>query len=154
MLKRLRKPVLIFLLCAVAAPWARAQVQPTQADRVSTYRKCEMQRRMFDGYCWVSIVDLIANPELFDGQKVLVQGYVHLEFEGNGVYLHRDDFRYHNSRNGLWLATADAGDLSKCQDSYAMVKGMFKAGVGGHFDLYGGVLEHITACTKVEPREK
>lgn len=40
------------------------------------------------------MVDLIANPELFNGMKVLVTGYVHVEFEGRGIYLDRDEFLY------------------------------------------------------------
>jgi hypothetical protein len=30
---------------------------------------------------------LIADPKRFDGQTVRVIGYLHLEFEGNAVYL-------------------------------------------------------------------
>src|SRR6266850_7297599 len=35
----------------------------------------------------VSLLELVARPELFDGKRVRVTGYVHLEFEGNALYL-------------------------------------------------------------------
>jgi hypothetical protein len=35
-----------------------------------------------------------------------------------------------------------------------MVKGTFRAGLGGHFDLYAGVLDNITACNKVHSRKQ
>jgi hypothetical protein len=105
---------------------------------------------MFDGYCKVSIVDLIANPELFDGVKVLVAGYVHVEFEGRGIYLHKDDFLYGITRNGLWLSATNSVDLTKCQDTYANVRGTFRSGLGGHFDDWTGTLDQVSACNRLK----
>jgi hypothetical protein len=99
---------------------------------------------MFDGYCMVSMVDLIANPALFDGRNVLIDGYIHIEFEGRGIYLHKDDYLYGITRNALWLTSAGSVDLTKCQDSYASLRGTFRAGVGGHGDFFAGVLDHVT----------
>jgi hypothetical protein len=107
---------------------------------------------MFDGYCMVSMVDLIANPDLFDGAKVLVAGYVHVEFEGRGIYLHTDDFLYGITRNGLWLEATDVVDLTKCQDAYAYVRGTFRAGIGGHNDAWAATLDQVTACDRIQPR--
>jgi len=42
----------------------------------------------------VSLVQLIANPAEWDGKRVMVSGYLHLEFEGNALHLHRDDHVY------------------------------------------------------------
>jgi hypothetical protein len=109
---------------------------------------------MFGGYCMLSIVDLIANPELFDGVKVMVAGYVHLEFEGRGIYLHKDDFVYGITRNGLWLTATNIVDFTKCQDAYAYVRGTFRAGIGGHYDAWTGTLEHVTACDRIQSRRR
>src|SRR5262249_40467238 len=100
--QRFRNSILTLVCGALVAGSAIPQEQPAQPDSREKYRKCALQARMFDGYCWVSMVDLIANPQLFDGMNVLVAGYVHVEFEGRGIYLHKDDFRYGISRNGLW----------------------------------------------------
>jgi len=112
---------------------------------------------MFDGYCFLSMIDLIANPELFDGKKVIVKGYVHFEFEGNGIFLHKEDFLYGIDRNALWLSLSSserAKKFSDCQDSYAMVRGTFKAGIGGHNSMLSGELHDIAECSVVEKRRE
>ncbi len=146
---RFRKSILTFVCMALAVANAMPQEQPIKPGPLEKYRMCEVQERMFDGYCMVSIIDLIANPELFDGRKVLVTGYVHIEFESRSVYLHKDDCLYYITRNGLWLAEGDSIDLKKCQNSYAYVRGTFRAGIGGHFSGWSGVLEHIAVCDRV-----
>jgi hypothetical protein len=40
----------------------------------------------------VSMVQLLATPERFHGKRVRFTGFVHLAFEGNGIYLHKEDF--------------------------------------------------------------
>jgi len=152
MTHRFRNWLLTLVCGALVTASAIPQEQPPQPDSHEKYRRCALQARMFDGYCWVSMVDLIANPQLFDGVKVLVAGYVHVEFEGRGIYLHKDDFRYGITRNGLWLSETDTADLSKCQDTYAFVRGTFRAGIGGHFDAWTGTLDQVGACHKIEAR--
>jgi len=41
----------------------------------------------------VSLIQLIANPQAYDGKTVRITGFLHLEFEGNAIYLHNEDFR-------------------------------------------------------------
>ena len=153
MSKRSRNPALILVCGVLAAASANSQELPAKQELREKYRMCALQEQMFNGYCMLSIVDLIANPEMFDGRKVLIQGYVRIEFEGQGVYLHQDDFRYGITRNALWV-TADGGvDLKGCQDSYALVKGTFRAGIGGHFGMFSGVLDEVTECSKIQLRK-
>jgi len=151
MSQRFRNSILALVCGALLAASAIPQEQPAQPDSPDKYRNCALQARMFDGYCWVSMVDLIANPALFDGMKIMVLGYVHVEFEGRGIYLHEDDFHYSITRNGLWLGKTTV-DLSKCQDTYADVRGTFRAGIGGHFDAWSGTLDQVVACRKLEAR--
>ena len=49
----------------------------------------------------VSLVQLIASPAEYDGNVVAVIGFLRLEFEGNELYLGRDDYRYAVTKNGL-----------------------------------------------------
>jgi hypothetical protein len=51
----------------------------------------------------VTLVQLIANPEKFDGRLIRVIGFLRLEFEGDVLYLHREDFEKQLTENGLWL---------------------------------------------------
>ncbi len=51
----------------------------------------------------VSLIQLIANPQAYDNKRVRITGFLHLEFEGNVIYFHNEDFRYRLTKNGLWI---------------------------------------------------
>jgi hypothetical protein len=147
---RIRNSILILMFGVLTPVGAIPQESPAQPNPVEKYRRCDLQVRMFDGYCFLSMIDLIANPELFDGKKVIVKGYVHFEFEGNAIYLHKEDFLYGIDRNSLWLSLSSIDRAKKfpdCQDSYAVVRGTFKAGIGGHNDMASGELHDIAECS-------
>ena len=40
----------------------------------------------------VSILQLIVTPERYDTKKVQVEGFLHLEFEGNALYLSENHY--------------------------------------------------------------
>ncbi|MDR3157746.1 MAG: hypothetical protein LBU11_01785 [Zoogloeaceae bacterium] len=108
----------------------------------------------------VSLIQLIANPEKYHGKTVLVSGFMHLEFEGHALYLHRDDAMHFLSRNGIWVDWYDweEGDgeeklrsrneffdqfLLPHNDSYVVMEGVFNAKNTGHFGLWSGGIEQI-----------
>lgn len=154
---RSRNSILTSMLGVLTAVGAIPQEPAPQPGSVDRYRRCDLQVRMFEGYCFPSMIDLIANPELFDGKKIMVVGYVHVEFEGDAIYLHKDDFLYGIDRNSLalsLLSKTPTKELKKCQDSYALVRGTFKAGIGGHNSMASGELHDIANCTVVEKRRE
>lgn len=51
----------------------------------------------------VSIVQLLAVPEKYEGKLVSVRGFVRLESEGSAIYLHEEDYEQSLYSNGLWL---------------------------------------------------
>jgi hypothetical protein len=51
----------------------------------------------------VSMIQLIARPDDFDGEYVRVIGFYRHEFEGNALYLHREDYEQGLTKNGLWM---------------------------------------------------
>ena len=51
----------------------------------------------------VSLIQLIAQPEKFEGTRVRLIGFLRIEFEGNAIYLHREDFDHGIAKNGLWV---------------------------------------------------
>ncbi len=94
-----------------------------------------------------SIVQLLARPEVFDGKRVRVFGYIHIEFEGQGIYLHQEDKAHALYRNGLWVEFArDSTFKTPCQDRYVLVEGTFRARHHGHMGLWGGAITEITRC--------
>lgn len=100
----------------------------------------------------VSIVELIANPAKFDGKKIQLMGYIHFEFEGNGIYLHKEDQQFGLRRNGLWVEWAERVTRSlDCQDTYALIEGTFRAAHRGHLGLWSGAVTDMTRCMKWPP---
>ena len=95
----------------------------------------------------VSLVQLIANPKDYDGKLVRVIGFVKLEFEGNAIYLHQDDYKHNITKNGLWIDVSD--DIFKKQEEfdqkYVLVEGTFNAKKTGHMGL--GASAHCPRAT-------
>lgn len=95
----------------------------------------------------VSLVELIANPATYDGLRVRVIGWLNLEFEGNAIYLHREDHTYAITSNGLWVQLGPG--LSRepaCNKGYALIEGRFEARNTGHLGLWSGAIVDIDRC--------
>jgi hypothetical protein len=96
----------------------------------------------------VSLLQLIAAPDTFEGKYVRIHGFVRIEHEGTAVYLHREDFEHMLTRNGLWLAANDATPAgsreAQVNGRYAIIEGRFTAKKKGHKGLWSGSLEEIT----------
>src|SRR5262245_34650610 len=97
----------------------------------------------------LSLVQLIATPERYDGKFVRVWGYVRLEHEGSAVYLHKEDFERSLSRNGLWLTGPEQGEVSDC---YALVEGRFDARNKGHLGLWSGAIDRVSRLERWQGR--
>ncbi|RYG96373.1 MAG: hypothetical protein EON58_12210 [Alphaproteobacteria bacterium] len=94
------------------------------------------------------MVQLITTPERFEGKRVRVAGYLHLEFEGNGLYAHQDDLEHSLFKNGLWINIDRCGPPSKpdINDAYVLVEGRFTGQEQGHMGLSSGSLSEVTRC--------
>lgn len=104
----------------------------------------------------VSIVQLIATPEKYDGKVIQVVGFLRLEFEGNAIYLHEDDYRYAIYKNGLMIVSnanieAKAGKLNL---HYVIVEGTFNANNLGNKGLNSGTITNITYAADMGPPRK
>ncbi len=89
----------------------------------------------------VTMVELIASPEKFEGKSVRVIGYLHLEFEGTVLYLHKEDYDHALLGNGIWV---DIRDLkSKLSDNYVLLEGTFTAKKHGHLGMWRGELQDV-----------
>ena len=95
----------------------------------------------------VSMIELISNPEKFDGKRVIVSGFVHFEFEGNGLYLHEEDFVDGLRSNGIGLGVTPEQEkqYADCDSKYCFIVGTFHAVPPHHFSLWSGGLSNITA---------
>jgi len=51
----------------------------------------------------VSLINLIATPEQYDGKLVRVIGVGEVKFESNGLYFSKDDYKKVITKNAVWL---------------------------------------------------
>jgi len=103
----------------------------------------------------VSIVQLLANPQAYEGRTVEVSGFVNLEFEGNAIWLHEEDFRRSLYQNALWLdvSEAECADANgKPLSAYASISGTFTAKSHGHMGLWPGEITVTGSCFPLPSR--
>jgi len=93
----------------------------------------------------VSLIQLIANPTAFDQKRVLVKGYVMLDFENTTIYLSESDAAHRITRNSLWLYPSDSlyANRARFHRRYVLVEGTFNARRRGHLDLSSGAIDNI-----------
>jgi hypothetical protein len=118
------KALFLFILtCTLFAAKARPQEQPEN----------------------VTMVQLVANPEQFDGKLIRVIGFLRLEFEGDVLYLHREDYENALLGNGIWVDVTP--EISKQADTlnmhYVLLEGIFSAHEHGHMDAWRGTIKKI-----------
>jgi hypothetical protein len=110
-----------------------------------------------DGVEDVSMVQLIANPQAYDNKRVRIMGFLHLEFEGNVVYLHREDFDYVITKNALWVnipKDMTREQMKAVNNFYVICTGRFRAGMHGHMGLNSGEMDEVTRLEVWCPRPR
>lgn len=106
----------------------------------------ERDRQIQMQYEQVSLVALLADPERYDGRKVLVSGFVTLEFEGSGLHLDKNAYEAGLRRNALWLDPPkwlSAESARRLDRRYGDVAGTFDASEHGHMGAYTGALVQL-----------
>ena len=99
----------------------------------------------------VSIVRLITSPEKYHDKKIQVTGYMNLEFEGDAIYLHKEDYEKSLLTNGFWVSFSDKLDrreIQKLNKGYVLIEGTFDMNNRGHMGLFGGEIKEITRIIK------
>jgi hypothetical protein len=93
----------------------------------------------------ISAIQLIATPEQFNGQDVRVIGFLHLEFEGDALYLHREDFENSIMRNAVAIELSDSQSRSwrRLNNHYVVVEGRFSSVAKGHLAIRSGSIQSV-----------
>ena len=101
----------------------------------------------------VSLIQLIATPERYEGRLIQVVGFIRLQFEGNAIYLHREDYESGLTENGLWLDTRSCKTRPRSSANftkgYALVSARFTVTRRGHEDAYRGELYDVRRCEQM-----
>lgn len=74
----------------------------------------------------ISLIRLIANPREFKDRYVRVEGYLHMEFERDRLFLHRDDCVEWLDANGIGIGICRPDVVKKLHslsDHYVFVEG-------------------------------
>lgn len=99
----------------------------------------------------VSMVTLVANPDAYDRKRVRFIGYLHLEFEGEAIYLHREDFENCIAKNAICIhrpADMVLEQWHDLNDQYVLCEGTFRADWLGHMAMNSGMIDEVT---RLEP---
>lgn len=104
----------------------------------------------------VSLIQLIANPQQYDGMPVRVIAFLHLEFEGDALYLHREDYEKSLPMNAVWISLNDqqTNASKKLIGGYVLVEGIFRAKDRGHLGMFAGSIQQVTRIQNWERRRR
>jgi len=93
----------------------------------------------------VSLIQLISNADKYDGKAVRVIGFLRLEFEGNALYLHREDYEQSMTKNAIWVDGGPGmdGKGNQLDKKYVLLEGTFDAKHYGHMDLFSGEIRQV-----------
>jgi hypothetical protein len=104
----------------------------------------------------VSLIQLIATPEKYEGKQIRVVGALWFEFEEQALYLHTEDRKLLRTENAVWLKIpptlkAKARALS---DGFALVEGRFSSLNEGHFEGFAGSVDDVRRLDRALTREE
>lgn len=113
----------------------------------------------------LSLVNLLAKPDEYHGKFIRLKGFIILEFEGNAIYLTKDDAQYGVTKNGLWVefdpnlwidpSTDKRIDLEKqFNGKFVLIEGIFNKDEFGHMGMNSGSIKSITRIMELEPLRK
>lgn len=101
-----------------------------------------------NGYAtFVTMVQLLATPEKYDGKLVRVIGVGNLEFEGNFLSLSKEDYVY-GASNSIWIELGERAipydEAKEYNGKYVIVEGIFDQYDRGHMSLFSGSIKNIS----------
>jgi hypothetical protein len=95
----------------------------------------------------VSLINLIATPEKYQGKIVRVEGYLDIEFEGNAIYIHKEDYEHSLLKNAIWIdfSRDEMTKYTKAfNEKYVIIEGVFDMNNNGHMGLFSGTIGKIS----------
>ena len=98
----------------------------------------------------VSLVNLIATPDIYHEKIVRVIGVFRLRFEGNALFLSQDDYKHNIHKNSIWISPdlkalkSDLSTLQQLNGQYVLIEGTFDKNKTEHMGLNSGSLQKVT----------
>ena len=107
----------------------------------------------------VSVIHILANPDKYHNEEVIVTGYLHYKFEDYAIYLSKEHADYLLNEYALSIRLGDSLTIEKLSDckyvqipkenikqlncKYVSIKGTFNKHKLGHLGAYHGSIENI-----------
>ena len=93
----------------------------------------------------VGMVALLAAPERYEGKFIRTHGFLCIEFEGNALYLHKEDYRYGLTKDSFALRLTDSQrkKFKGLSLKYVLIEGTVYAN-GLEQNDSGGAIGNIT----------
>jgi hypothetical protein len=99
-----------------------------------------------------SIIKLVATPDNYHNSKVSVTGFLNVEFEGDAIYINKEDCDQQLYSNGLWVNLTEKQtkeiDSLKLNKQYVLLEGTFDKNGNGHLGLWSGEIKDVTRIIK------
>lgn len=94
----------------------------------------------------VGMIALTATPERYEGKFIRTHGFLCLEFEGDAVYLHEEDYRYGLTKNSLALriSKSQREQFKGLNLRYVLIEGTIYAKGLESTDRWSGAIGKIT----------
>jgi hypothetical protein len=94
----------------------------------------------------VGMVALLAAPERYEGKIIRTLGFMCIEFEGDALYLHEEDYRHGLRKNSLALRLSESQrkQFKGLSLKYVLIEGTVYADGPEHTDLWSGAIGNIT----------
>ena len=93
----------------------------------------------------ISIINLIANSQKYDKKIVQVVGYLNIEFEGDAIYLQKEDYENGLTKNAISVDLTDSLAKQKLSAEYSkkyvIIMGTFHNDAEG--SLFSGSIRNI-----------
>lgn len=108
----------------------------------------------------VSMTALLAQPEKYHLQKVIVKGVGNIEFEDNALYLNKDSWENFVTEDSLWLdidfpnPVVTLARARQLNGDYVLIAGTFDMDISGHFGVWHGGITNITRYERVTTRKE
>jgi hypothetical protein len=92
------------------------------------------------------MISIIANPERYDGKRLRMIGYLHLEFEGDMLCPTLEIYGARDAASCIWIEATP--QMQRLSDHYIIVEGRFSSSDRGHMGMFSGALQNVTRADR------
>ena len=106
----------------------------------------------------VSMIQLINNPEKYDGKLIGLKGYFVIAKEESVIYLSKSDYNNAITKNGIWMSISKeflkSQEIEPPYKGYISIEGVFQKNENESNNLFSGKLTKITYISRIKTRDE